>query len=87
MLYYLNKMKHETWSHTLTEEPHYSAAIRCRLLTVMACVQSQVGSCGICGWQSGTGIGFARVRQFRLSFLVPPAPPRSFGSVIVVIWG
>jgi hypothetical protein len=34
-------------------------------------VRSQVKSCGICGVQSGTGVGFHRLRRFPLPILVP----------------
>jgi hypothetical protein len=34
-------------------------------------------SCGICGWQSGTGAGFLRVLRFNLPILIPPNIPYS----------
>jgi hypothetical protein len=43
-----------------------------RLTTVVALVQSQVKSCGICGEPSGTGAGFLRVLPFPQPILIPP---------------
>jgi hypothetical protein len=39
-----------------------------------------VRSCGICGVQSGTGVGFLCVLRFPLPILIPPTAPYSFGA-------
>jgi hypothetical protein len=43
--------------------------------TAAARIRAQVGSCEICGGQSGTGAGFLRVLQFPLPILIPPTAP------------
>jgi hypothetical protein len=43
--------------------------------TAAARVRSQVRSCGFCGGQSGTGVGFLRVLRFPLPILIPPTAP------------
>jgi hypothetical protein len=55
-----------------------------QLPTAAARVRALVRSCGICGWQNGTGVSFLRVLQFPLPILVPPATPRS--SSITRCW-
>jgi hypothetical protein len=52
--------------------------------TAAARVQSQVGSCGICGGLSDTGTSFLRVVRFPLPILIPPTAPRS--SSIIRGW-
>jgi hypothetical protein len=48
-------------------------AVSQRPLTAEAPVRSRVSPCGICGGQSGTGIGFSRVLRFS-----PTKKPISF---------
>jgi hypothetical protein len=57
-----------------------SQAVSHRLLTAAARVRTQVGSCGICGGQSGTGAGFLRVLRFPLPILILPTAPHSSGA-------
>jgi hypothetical protein len=52
-------------------------AVSRRLPTAAARVRAQVRSCGICGGQRGTGIGFLRVLRFPLPVLIPPTAPHS----------
>jgi hypothetical protein len=47
------------------------------LVTMVAWVQSQVRSCGICGGQSGIGMGFLQVLSFRLPVLTQPTAAHS----------
>jgi hypothetical protein len=44
------------------------------LPTAAARVQSRVWSSGICGAQSGVGVGFLRVLRFPLPFILPNSP-------------
>jgi hypothetical protein len=46
-------------------------AVNRRLPTSSAPVPAQVRSCGICGGQCGTGVGFLRVLRFPLPILIP----------------
>jgi hypothetical protein len=55
-----------------------------RLYTAAARVRAQIRSCGICGGQSGIGVGFLRVHRFSMPILIPPAAPHS--SSIIRGW-
>jgi hypothetical protein len=57
-------------------------AVSRRLPTAAAQVRAQVRSCGTCGGQSGTGVGFLRVLRFPLPILIPPIAPQSPSSII-----
>jgi hypothetical protein len=46
-------------------------------------VQAWVRSCGICGGQSGTGVGLLRVFRFPLPIFIPPIAPQSPSSIIL----
>jgi hypothetical protein len=59
-------------------------AVSRRLPNAAGRVRVQVRSCGICGGQSGSRIGFLRVLRFPLLILIPPAAPRS--SSIIRSW-
>jgi hypothetical protein len=52
-------------------------AVTRRLLIAAAEVRAQVRSCGICGEQSGAGVGFLRVPRFPLPILIPLTSQRS----------
>jgi hypothetical protein len=52
-------------------------AVRCRLPTAAARVQTRVWSCGICGGQSGAGARFRRVLRFPLPIYIPSDSPQS----------
>jgi hypothetical protein len=54
------------------------------LPTRAARIRTQVRSCGICGGQSGTGVGLLRVLRFTLPILIPPTAPHS--SSIIRGW-
>jgi hypothetical protein len=54
------------------------------LPTAAARVRARVWACGICGGQSGSGVGFLRVLWFPLSIFSPPNAPQSPPSII---WG
>jgi hypothetical protein len=45
-------------------------------------VLARVRSCGICGGQSGAGVGFLRVLRFPLPIFIPPIAPQSSSSII-----
>jgi hypothetical protein len=51
--------------------------VSCRLPMAETRVRSQVRLCGICGGQSGTGVGFLRVLRFPLPILIPLNAPYS----------
>jgi hypothetical protein len=52
------------------------------LPTAAARVRVRVWSCGICGGQSGAGVGFHRVLRFPLPIFIPPVGPQSPSSII-----
>jgi hypothetical protein len=52
-------------------------AVSRRLPTLAARIRAQVRSCGICGGQSGTRVGFLRVLRFLLPVLMPQTAPHS----------
>jgi hypothetical protein len=52
------------------------------LPTAAARVQTRVLSCGICGGQSGAGVGFLRVFQFTLPIFIPPVSQQSPSPII-----
>jgi hypothetical protein len=52
-------------------------AVNRRLSTEPARVQARVRSCGICGWQSGTGAGFLRLLRLSLASIPLIAPHSS----------
>jgi hypothetical protein len=54
------------------------------LPTAAARVRARVRSCGICGEQSGIGVGFLRVLRFPLSIFIPRIAPQSPSSIT---WG
>jgi hypothetical protein len=47
-------------------------------------VRARVWSRGICGEQSGAGVGFLQVLRFPLPIFIPPTVPQSPSSII---WG
>jgi hypothetical protein len=53
-----------------------------RLTTAAAQVRARVRSCGICGGQIGTGVGYLRVLRFPLPIRIPPITPQSSSSII-----
>jgi hypothetical protein len=55
-----------------------------RLPTAAVRVQARVKSCGICGEQSDTEVGFLRVLRYSLLILIPPTAPDS--SSIIGGW-
>jgi hypothetical protein len=55
-----------------------------RLPTAATQIRSQVRRCGICGEQSGAGVGFLQVLRFPLLNLIPPTA--SHTSYIVRVW-
>jgi hypothetical protein len=57
-------------------------ALSRRLPTTAARVRAPVRSCGICGGQTGTGVGFLRVLRFPLPIRIPPIAPQWPSSII-----
>jgi hypothetical protein len=45
------------------------------LPTAAARVRTRIRTCGICGGQSDTGVGFLRILQFPLPIIIPPIAP------------
>jgi hypothetical protein len=54
---------------------------RYRLPTAAAWVRAKFRSCGICGGQSGIGIGFLRVLRFPLPIFIPPTVPDTSSTI------
>jgi hypothetical protein len=54
-----------------------------QLPTAAAQVRAHDRSYGICGGQSGIGVGFLQVLRFPLSMLIPPTAPHSSS----ITWG
>jgi hypothetical protein len=50
--------------------------------TAAARAQTRVQSCGICGGQSGAGVGFLRVLWLPLPIFIPPISPQSPSPII-----
>jgi hypothetical protein len=70
-----NKIKgSNTFDRTIAE------AVGCRIPTAAARVQYQVRSRGICGGQSGTGVGFL------LPTFIPPPAPYSLISLLSTLF-
>jgi hypothetical protein len=59
-------------------------AVSCRLPTSATRVRARVSSCGICGEQSGNGVGFLPVLRFPLPIFIPSTTPHS--SSIIRGW-
>jgi hypothetical protein len=57
-------------------------AVGRRLPTAGSRVRTQVGSCGTCGGQSGSGASFLRALRFPLPILIPLTAPQSSSSII-----
>jgi hypothetical protein len=70
---------HEEERQTEAGSCHILGGIR-RLPTAEDRVRSEVRSCGICGGQSGSGIGFLLVPRFPLPFLIPPTVTHPLSS-------
>jgi hypothetical protein len=47
-------------------------AVSCRPLTAEAGVRALVSQCGICGVQSGSGMGLLRALRFSPVIVIPP---------------
>jgi hypothetical protein len=64
--------------------PVIARAVSRLLPTAAVQVRAQVGSCGICGGQRGTGAGFLRILRFPPPVLIPPTAAHS--SSIIRGW-
>jgi hypothetical protein len=63
-----------------------SQAVSRWLPTAEARVRARVWSCGICGGQSGAGVGFLRLLRFPLPMFIPPIAPQSPSFTIWVLY-
>jgi hypothetical protein len=65
---------------------HYGRArlqvVSLRRPKAAARIRARVSYCGICGGQSGSGVGFIRVLRFPCQFLFPPTPSHSSSSIV-----
>jgi hypothetical protein len=66
--------------YNVTEKPWHSRW----LPSAAALVRARVKSCGICGGQSGAGVGFLRVLRFPLPIFILPFASQLPSSII---WG
>jgi hypothetical protein len=62
-------------------------AVSRRLPIAESRVRTRVRSCGICGGQSGTGVGFLQVLRLLLLIRIPPIAPQLTSSSPSIIWG